>query len=91
MRNYLIIAWLLTALIAVTACKSNPTVDETTDATAMTEQAPDPDMDMSATPEPESSATDLAMNETPPMDESTPVESPAPVESLGASSSGLGR
>lgn len=96
MRNFILILAAGTALMTVAACKSKAVINDQA-AMEATSDLGESDMD-TATPEPEMSSTDLAMNDTPTgtsstMDTPATTETsmPAPVESLGASSSGLGR
>jgi len=93
MRNLIIILAAGTALMTAVACKSKAVINDTA-AMEATSDLGESDLD-TATPEPETTSTDLAMNDTPTSMDTTSADTsmpaPAPVESLGASSSGLGR
>lgn len=88
MRKTLYFIAIMTALFTVVACKSKAVIN---DEAAMEATSDLGSEEMTPTPEPETTSTDVAMNDVPVPTEDTSVPTSSPVESLGASSSGLGR
>lgn len=93
MRKILVLTISVMSLMTVIACQNKPVIEDQ-DTLGM-ESSLNSESELAATPEPEMTSTDVAMNDTT-TDESATIPEPeatqpSTYESLGASSSGLGR